>query len=149
MGSKFGAANKLITGQPDDAVYGLYHFMGVRDPFSELDTSKVEAEWRALSSRMPLLPPQLVGSESTRVIHHVRVRHNATPWCTYYTNPDVLAAARRLYHEDIRWLLRQPTDEMPRATIAGLNFDFASGESMCAAVQRTSGQVEDAWRQVR
>ena len=116
--------------------------IGVR---AVLHLENLEAEWRALSSRMPLLPPQLLG-ESTRVTRHVRIRHNATPWCAYYTTPDVLAAARRVYDEDIRWLLRQPPDGMPRATVAGLDFDFASGDSMCAAVQRTSGQVEDAWR---
>ena len=116
--------------------------IGVR---AVLHLENLEAEWRALSSRIPLLPPQLVG-ESTRVTRHIRIRHNATPWCAYYTTPDVLAAARRVYHEDIRWLLRQPPDGMPRATVAGLDFDFASGDSMCAAVQRTSGQVEDAWR---
>ena len=47
-GSKFGAASKLISGSPAEAVYGLFHFMGVQDPFSGSSVELVEHEWRQL-----------------------------------------------------------------------------------------------------
>ena len=43
VGSKFGAANQLISGNPDEAVYGLNHFMGVRS-FESSGIEQVEGE---------------------------------------------------------------------------------------------------------
>lgn len=45
--SKFGAANRLITGQHADAVNGLMDYMGCDDPASA-GAAKIEREWLAL-----------------------------------------------------------------------------------------------------
>lgn len=109
-----------------------------------LHVEDLQAEWQALSSRLPALPPQLAFASKT--VHKIRIRNNATPWCSYYTDATVLALAKRSYDEDIQWLLGQPRADLPRATLAGLDFELGKGESMCDAVERASGKVRDAWR---
>ena len=50
-GSKFGASTQLLVGNPDEAVVGLFHFMGVADPLSGVGIEHVENEWRDLIRR--------------------------------------------------------------------------------------------------
>eukprot|EP00962_Isochrysis_galbana_P061543 scaffold39552_cov449-Isochrysis_galbana.AAC.1 len=42
-----GKSFELISGEATNAAKGLYHFMCIKDPFSEDDTARLEAEIRS------------------------------------------------------------------------------------------------------
>ena len=53
------------TGNPDEAVYGLNHFMGVSDPFAGTGVEQAEGEWRSPSLMRTLKITSLVHGACT------------------------------------------------------------------------------------